>query len=327
MEDKLDELVGAARLTTEKIHAHLVQVAHETHKRELSEAETEKDWRQRQALRDAADNAQALRLSRIEELTAAFAEIEGRGAATSVFQELTRILAEQGVDEAIAYVETQRAPILQRVRTRAAAMRERNRAELQPLLRTAALYEAKGQATETRTLYTEILALEPDWPEALHACFWFYTDQGDLGRVRTTLAEARHHYEEAHRLAQRLTTIDSGNTEWQRDLSISYDKLGDVAKAQGQLETAVQAYRDSLEVAQKLAASDPSNTEWQRDLYVSYWRLADLGEKRKAIAEARAYWKQAYDVLSSIDKRGLHVSPEDRQFLAILCEKVRTGAQ
>lgn len=87
-------------MTTGKIRAHLLQTAEDTQRRELTEAEAATDWKQRQQLREAADNAHSVRLSRIEELAVFFAEIEGRGATTSVFQEMTRILAEQGVDEA-----------------------------------------------------------------------------------------------------------------------------------------------------------------------------------------------------------------------------------
>jgi hypothetical protein len=159
-------------VNTAKIRAHLFQTAEETHRRELAEAEAVKDWQERQRLREAAAQAHKVRLSRIEELAAAFAEIEGRGAATSVFQEMSRILAEQGVDEAIAYVGAQRANILQTVRGRAAAAREQNRADLQPLLQTAALYKTKGQAAEARRLYAEVLALEPDWPAARTAPRW-----------------------------------------------------------------------------------------------------------------------------------------------------------
>jgi hypothetical protein len=160
-----------AVINAEKIRAHLLQTVEETHRRELAEADAVKDWKERQRLRKAADNAHAVRLSRIEELASSFAEIEGRGTATSVFQEMTRILTEQGVDEAIAYVATQRSSILKTVRERAAAARARNRADLQPLLRVAELHESKGQSTEARALYSDILAAEPDWPEALHAAF------------------------------------------------------------------------------------------------------------------------------------------------------------
>ena len=153
----------SAVVNTEKIRAHLMQTAEETHRRELVESEAIEDWKERQRLREAADNAHATRLSRIEELATSFAEIEGSGTATSVFQKMTRILTEHGVDDAIAYVATQRPLILTTVHARAADARERNRADLQPLLLTAGMHETKGQFTEAYSLYSEILAIEPDW--------------------------------------------------------------------------------------------------------------------------------------------------------------------
>ena len=313
-------------VNAQKIRAHLLQTAEETHHRELAEAEADTDWKKRQHLREVAENAHIVRLSRIDDLAASFAEIEGRGTGTSVFQEMTRILSEQGVDAAITYVGTQRSSIFQTVRARAATARERNRGDLQPLLRTAALHEAKGQSIEARTLYSEILAAEPDWPEALHAHFWFLVDQGDLARVRTTLVEASRDYGEAHHIAQRLRASDVSNTQWQRDLFVSYTKLGDVAVAQGQLTEAARVYNEGLAVRKTLAASDASNTQWQRDLYVSYWKLADLAEQQKNDSEAHTYWKDAFDVLAGIEQRGLHVSPDDRRFLEILRGKVGADA-
>lgn len=238
----------AAVVNTERIRAHLLQTAEETHRRELAEAGAETDWKQRQHLREAAENAHTVRLSRIEELAVSFAEIEEKGTATSVFQEMTRILTEQSVDEAIAYVSTQRAAIFQTVRARTTAVRDRNRADLQPLLRTAALHEAKGQAADARTMYNDILAVEPEWPEALHAAFWFLTGQGDLARVRTTLANARRDYEESHRMAQRLAAGDPSNTEWQRDLYVSYWRMADLAERQNNPREARTYWKQAFDV-------------------------------------------------------------------------------
>ena len=47
------------------------------------------------------------------------------------------------------------------------------------------------------------------------------------------------------------------NTQWQRDLSVSYDKVGNVLVAQGKLDEALKAYRDSLAIVERLAAADP----------------------------------------------------------------------
>ena len=92
------------------------------------------------------------------------------------------------------------------------------------------------------------------------------------------------------------------------------------------LPEAAQAYGDSLAITKTLAASDLSNTDWQRDLSVSYSKVADLAERQKDPREACTYWKQAFDVLSGIDKRGLHLSPQERQVLEALSGKVRAEA-
>lgn len=93
--------------------------------------------------------------------------------------------------------------------------------------------------------------------------------------------------------------------------------------AQGKLP---QAYRDSLAIAKTLAAGEPGNIQWEHDLTLSYVRVAALAERQKDPREARTYWKQAFDVLSGIDKRGLHLSPQERQVLEALSGKVRAEA-
>jgi hypothetical protein len=85
--------------------------------------------------------------------------------------------------------------------------------------------------------------------------------------------------------------------------------------------TKPQAYGDSLAIAQKLAAGDPGNTEWQRDLWISYRTVTDLAEREHKTREARKYWRQALDVLSAIDNRGLYLSPDERESLKTLRRK------
>jgi len=84
---------------------------------------------------------------------------------------------------------------------------------------------------------------------------------------------------------------------------------------------AARCFGESLTIRKKLAAIDSTNTEWQRGLAISYAKLADLSELQNKAAKAKGYWKQAFEVLSGIEKRGLHLSPEDRQHLEILRRK------
>ncbi|MGH3935295.1 MAG: hypothetical protein ACRDS1_10030, partial [Pseudonocardiaceae bacterium] len=96
-----------------------------------------------------------------------------------------------------------------------------------------------------------------------------FLDAGDIPAA-TRLAETIHHH-----IHTRAAT-DPSNTEWQRDLSVSHNRLGDLAVAAGDLGVAERRFQAGLGIAERLAAADPSNTAWQRDLSISHDRLGDL---------------------------------------------------
>ena len=266
----------AATVSSDRIRDQLIETITQTHQRELAEADKASDWKERQRLREIADTQNAARRGRVAEVTAAFFDIQRSGAATSVFKELTRIFTDQGVDEAIAYVSSQRGGILQAVKARASAARERNRADLKSLLQAAALHETKGQTVEARSLYTEILSIEPEWPEALHAGFWFLIARGDTAREQSTLGDAAREFDGAQEFANRLSRIDSNNSLWRRDLAVSHERLGNLALARGKLDDAARMYGESLAITMKSVTMQSSNSDRERDLSVAHERLGNV---------------------------------------------------
>jgi tetratricopeptide (TPR) repeat protein len=88
-------------------------------------------------------------------------------------------------------------------------------------------------------------------------------------------------------IAEQLAQSDPANAGWQRDLSVSYNKLADVLLSIGERDQAMENYQKSLGIAEQLAQSDPANAGWQRDLSVSYNKLADvllsIGERDPAM--------------------------------------------
>ena len=317
----LETIAEASRLTSEKIHAHLLATINDTHRRELAEADTPADWQERQRRREAAEAAHAARLQRIEEVAAAFADIEGRGGGTGVFQEMRRILAEQGVDEAIAFVAAQKPALLDAARRRAAAAQARTRQELAPLLQAAALHETKGQAEAARALYDEILEIAPAWAEALHQGFWFLIGQGDHSMIYASLGAALEDYRLAERRVERLVALDGAHTDWQRDLSVSYNKIGDVLVSQGDGAGALAAYRKSLVIREALAARDRANTQWQRDLSVSHDRIGDVLVSQGDGAGALAAYRKSLVIREALAAR----DPANAQWqvdLAVSCAKL-----
>jgi hypothetical protein len=59
------------------------------------------------------------------------------------------------------------------------------------------------------------------------------------------IAEALASYQDSLAIKERLTKADPGNADWQRDLSVSYDRIGSVMVAQGKLAEGLKFHKDS----------------------------------------------------------------------------------
>ncbi|WP_300336185.1 TIR domain-containing protein, partial [Accumulibacter sp.] len=103
--------------------------------------------------------------------------------------------------------------------------------------------------------------------------------QGGLGDVflkTRDLAAANDAFTATRRLAEDRLASDPANTQWQRDLSVSHERIGDVLAAQGDGPATLAAYRQGLAIAEALTRRDPANAEWQRDLSVSHIKIGDV---------------------------------------------------
>jgi hypothetical protein len=83
-------------------------------------------------------------------------------------------------------------------------------------------------------------------------------------------------YRKSLAIREVLAARDTANAQWQRDLSISHNKIGDVLVAQGDGPGALAAYRKSLAIREALAARDTANAQWQTDVVVSCSKLGTL---------------------------------------------------
>ena len=110
------------------------------------------------------------------------------------------------------------------------------------------------------------------------------------------LTEARNRFAEALGIAERLAASDPRNTTWQRDLSVSLNKLGDLASAQGDAAGALKRHSERLEITERLAESDPANATWQRDLYVSHMKLGKLAAAQPDSASALRHFTRAKEI-------------------------------
>jgi tetratricopeptide (TPR) repeat protein len=149
---------------------------------------------------------------------------------------------------------------------------------------------------------------------------------GDVATALGDLADASGHYIAAMKLAAALAARDPANTQWQRDLSVSHERIGDVLVAQGDGAGALAAYRNSLTIAEALAARDPANTQWQRDLSVSHERIGDVLVAQGDGAGALAAYRKGLAIREALAAR----DPANAQWqvdVAVSCAKLGTLGQ
>ena len=86
--------------------------------------------------------------------------------------------------------------------------------------------------------------------------------------------QAREFFEKSLGIIERLAQAEPGRADYQRDLSVSYNKLGDLMRALGQGEQAREFFEKDLAIAERLAQAEPYRADYQRDLEISRSRLA-----------------------------------------------------
>jgi tetratricopeptide (TPR) repeat protein len=75
---------------------------------------------------------------------------------------------------------------------------------------------------------------------------------GDIQQTQGDLAGALLSYRASLSIREQLVQQNAANTEWQRGLGISHDRIGDIQYAQGDLMGAMRSYRENLDICQQL---------------------------------------------------------------------------
>ena len=248
-------------------------------------------------------------------MTTFLAQLEGRADASDISRELNRILAGEGVDQALAFLDQQRPGILERARTRLAATRERNRGDLEPLLTAARLEYQRGEVVRAREQFTQVLELEPEWPAALVEFAWFLHDQAIQQEHHGSLATAVYDATQMLSLAERLPPAERLSYGDARVLPAALHEIAGVLVLRGQPGDAEMAWDHSqccLEISERLFQAKPESAQAARDVSVSLNRLADLLTRRGQPGDAEQAWAY-YNRDLEIGERLLQANPESAE--------------
>ena len=107
----------------------------------------------------------------------------------------------------------------------------------------------------------------------------------------------------SHHIFERLAKADPGNAGWQRDLSVSHERIGDVQVAQGNLPAALTSFQASLGIRERLAKADPGNAGWQRDLALSFGNVAMIDAQQGAGEKALGAFRQGRDIIAQLGRQ------------------------
>ncbi len=144
-----------------------------------------------------------------------------------------------------------------------------------------------------------------------HHTVWAHFELGDLflNLAGAGVEQAHKQYERAHAIAAQRVDVESEDSQAQRDLAISFNKLGDVSLQLGQVQTAKGYFQDSLAIGKKRADDDPKDSKAQRDLSVSFTKLGDVSLQLGQVPAAQGYYQDSL----AIHKKLADADPKDIQ--------------
>ena len=269
-------------ITAAAIRVRLEEASEQARDEELKRPKEEPRFDQREKLREQANKAHEIRISRIKDLANSFVELEQRRDSSPVLVEMTRILNEEktdAVDKAIAYAERQRVALAGRCARSEAGRTGTESGGPPSALESRRAGTARGRPDAARAQFAELLELEPAWPRALESFAYFLYDQslqtGYHGTLRAALDDAQRSFE----LAGRLFAQDKSRPESERVLSAASHQLGDLLVLRGQPGDADQAlrhYTRGFEINEGLLKRNPEAAEAARDVSVSLNKLGDF---------------------------------------------------
>ena len=246
----------------------------------------------------------------VNEIANRFRETSSRIAAMPVTSDAIKALVASAVaarkagdfNKADAQLELAEKQAIKDAADRKEQWRESNR-------QAASLLASRGSLALSRLERrkgAELLqrAFEQRADDLVSEAFWWLIEASDTWVTVGDSAKARPALVRARDAALARVTRDPDNSEWQRDLSVSHDRIGNIERAQGNLAAALTSFQAGMAIAQKLAAADPSNSQWQLDFVISCWKVGNLKGDFLRGTERREILVRGLNVLEALEKQG-----------------------
>ena len=148
---------------------------------------------------------------------------------------------------------------------------------------------------------------------------------GDM-QLESDAKAAEKAYRRGLRIDERLVQQDQRNRQWQRDLSVSYNKIGRALYQQNRLIEALENYQKGLDIRKRLVEEDLKDDEWRggRDLAFNYGKIAEANIALNDFPAALAAAERARVIRQALLGKCQESCKEDRRRLANMDAKIYT---
>jgi eukaryotic-like serine/threonine-protein kinase len=140
------------------------------------------------------------------------------------------------------------------------------------------------------------LSLRQLYLELLDEFATTYQTAGDIGRARTAATTALS-------LGRGLADRDRDNPVWQRDVSVTLNRLGSIALSSGELAEALKADEEALGIMRRLNERDPTNPMWQQELAISLSGIGNVKSLTGDVRSALAAYDEGLAIIRRLSQR------------------------
>jgi tetratricopeptide (TPR) repeat protein len=132
--------------------------------------------------------------------------------------------------------------------------------------------------------------------------FWAQNGLGDIRTQQGDLPGALAKYRDGLAIAETFVHSDPDSSDWQRNLSTSFQRIGAIQLAQNDLQGARKSFEDGLAITDKLAKFDPGNADWQRDLSTYFNSIGRVKFFQNDLPGALKSYQDGLDIADKLAK-------------------------
>jgi eukaryotic-like serine/threonine-protein kinase len=166
------------------------------------------------------------------------------------------------------------------------------------------------------------LGLQELYLELLDEFAATYQTAGDIERARTAAMTALS-------LGRELAARNPEDPKWQRDVSVTLNRLGSIALGSSELAEALKADEEALGIMQRLSERDPTNATWQQELAISLSGIGNVKSQTGDVRGALAAYDEGLAIIRRLSQRDPANLPLQREIAVRLNEtgdmKLSTG--